>query len=103
MSLLQSRTRLAREAFGNPVRRIEDGRLLTGRGCYSDDFNLPGQVYACFVRSPHAHARIVRIDGADALKVPGVITVMTGADAAADGLAPIPPPPTPPNPYPPPP
>ena len=99
MSLLQSRTRAAAEGIGRPVRRVEDERLVTGRGCYSDDFNLPGQVYACFVRSPHAHARIVRIDGADALKVPGVITVLTGADAAADGLQPIPHRPVPANPY----
>ena len=99
MSLLQSRTRAAAEGIGRPVRRVEDERLVTGRGCYSDDFNLPGQIYACFVRSPHAHARIVRIDGADALKVPGVITVLTGADAAADGLQPIPHRPVPANPY----
>ena len=99
MSLLQSRTRAARQGFGQPVRRVEDRRLLTGGGCYSDDFNLPGQVYACFVRSPHAHARIVRIDVAGALKVPGVITVLTGADVAADGLKPIPHRPVPANPY----
>ena len=99
MSLLQSRTRSAREGFGRPVRRVEDQRLLTGRGCYSDDFNVPGQVYACFVRSPHAHARIVRLDAAAALKVPGVIAVLTGADVAADGLKPIPHRPVPANPY----
>jgi carbon-monoxide dehydrogenase large subunit len=99
MSLLQSRTRSAREGVGKPVRRKEDERLVTGRGCYSDDFNLPGQAYACFVRSPHAHARIVRIDGAAALKVPGVLAVLTGADAAADGLAAIPHRPSPANPY----
>jgi carbon-monoxide dehydrogenase large subunit len=99
MSLLQSRTRLAPEGFGKPVRRVEDQRLITGRGCYSDDFNLPGQAYACFVRSPHAHARIVSIDTAAALKVPGVITVLTGADAAADGMQPIPHRPVPANPY----
>src|SRR5919201_1896376 len=99
MSFLTSRTCVARQGFGQPVRRVEDRRLLTGGGCYSDDFNLPGQVYACFVRSPHAHARIVRIDAADALKVPGVITVLTGADVAADGLKPIPHRPVPANPY----
>ena len=99
MSLLQSRTRLAAHGVGKPVRRVEDARLLTGGGRYSDDFNLPGQVYAAFVRSPHAHARIVRIDAAAALKIPGVITVLTGADVAADGLKPIPHRPTPANPY----
>jgi carbon-monoxide dehydrogenase large subunit len=99
MSLLSSRTRAAREGFGKPVRRVEDQRLLTGRGRYSDDFNVPGQVYACFLRSPHAHARIVAIDTAAALKVSGVITVLTGADVAADGLKPIPHRPVPANPY----
>jgi carbon-monoxide dehydrogenase large subunit len=99
MSLLQSRTRAAREGFGKPVRRVEDARLVTGRGRYSDDFNLPGQTYACFVRSPHAHARILSIDTAGALKVPGVIAVLTGADAAADGLQPMPHRPVPANPY----
>jgi aerobic carbon-monoxide dehydrogenase large subunit len=99
MSLLQSRTRTAAQGFGKPVRRVEDQRLVTGRGCYSDDFNLPGQAYAAFVRSPHAHARIVSIDTAAALKVPGVITVLTGADVAADGLHPMPHRPVPANPY----
>ena len=99
MSLLQSRTRSAPDGFGKPVRRVEDQRLLTGRGCYSDDFNVPGQAYACFVRSPHAHARIVGVDTTAALKVPGVIIVLTGADAAADGLQPIPHRPVPANPY----
>src|SRR2546428_3652850 len=99
MSLLRSRTREALQGFGKPVRRVEDERLLTGRGRYSDDVNLPGQAYACFVRSPHAHARIVRIDAAAALKTPGVIAVLTGADAEADGLKPIPHRPVPSNPY----
>ncbi len=99
MSLLQSRTRTAVNGFGKPVRRVEDARLVTGGGCYSDDFNLPGQAYACFVRSPHAHARIVRIDSGAALKIPGVIAVLTGADVAADGLQPIPHRPVPANPY----
>src|SRR5213594_998420 len=99
MSLLQSRTRSAAEGFGKPVRRVEDARLIVGNGRFSDDFNAPGQAYACFVRSPHAHARLVRIDGAAALKMPGVIAVLTGADAEADGLKPIPHRPVPANPY----
>src|SRR6266508_2265335 len=66
MSFLSSRTRSARQGFGKPVRRQEDPRLLAGQGCYSDDFNLPRQTYTCMVRSPHAHARIRRIDAADA-------------------------------------
>ena len=99
MSFLSSRTRSARQGFGQPVLRREDRRLLTGNGRYSDDFNLPGQAYACFVRSPHAQARIRRIDVSGALKVPGVIAVLTGEDAAADRLRPIPHHPVPTNPY----
>jgi carbon-monoxide dehydrogenase large subunit len=99
MSFLDSRTRSARDGFGKPVRRKEDARLLTGAGCYSDDVNEPGQAYACMVRSPHAHARIRRIDTAHALATPGVIAVLTGSDAAADGLRPIPHRPVPTNPH----
>jgi hypothetical protein len=86
VSFLESRTRSAREGFGKPVLRVDDARLLVGAGCYSDDVNLPGQAYACFVRSPHAHARIRRVDTAGALATPGVIAVLTGEDAAADGV-----------------
>src|SRR5215470_12163437 len=89
MSFLQSRTRAAREGFGQPVLRKEDARLLVGGGCYSDDVNLPGQAYACFVRSPHAHAEIRRIDVAAALATPGVIAALTGGDAVADGMRPL--------------
>ncbi len=75
--------------IGQPVRRKEDFRLLTGRGRYSDDFNLPGQAYAAMLRSPHAHARIVSIDTSAALKVPGVVAVLTGAELAADKIGAI--------------
>jgi aerobic carbon-monoxide dehydrogenase large subunit len=76
--------------IGQPVRRREDLRLVTGRGCFTDDINLPGQVYAVMVRSPHAHARIRHIDTAPAMAVPGVLAVLTGRDLLADGLRPIP-------------
>jgi aerobic carbon-monoxide dehydrogenase large subunit len=99
VSFLSSRTSTARQGFGKPVRRREDARLVTGQGCYSDDVVVPGQAYACFVRSPHAHARIRRIDAAGALTVAGVLAVLTGADAAADGLGPIPHRPVPTNPH----
>src|SRR5438034_2363830 len=89
MSFLQSRTRTAREGFGKPVLRKEDARLLVGGGCYSDDVNLDGQAYACFVRSPHAHALVRRVDPAAALATLGVIAVLTGADAASDGVKPL--------------
>src|SRR5215510_2585702 len=99
MSFLQSRTRAAREGFGKPILRKEDVRLLVGGGCYSDDVNVPGQAYACFVRSPHAHATIERIEPSGALAIPGVIAVLTGADAAADGMKPLTHSPMPGNPY----
>ena len=99
MSFLDSRSRVAHEGIGKPVPRKEDQRLITGRGRYSDDVNLPGQAYACMVRSPHAHARLRRIDVTGAQMMPGVIAVLTGQDAAADGLRPIPHRPVPTNPH----
>jgi carbon-monoxide dehydrogenase large subunit len=90
VSFLQSRTQAAREGIGKPVLRKDDARLLVGGGQYSDDVSVDGQAYACFVRSPHAHARIDKIHTAAATAVPGVIAVLTGADAAADGLRAIP-------------
>jgi carbon-monoxide dehydrogenase large subunit len=99
MSFVTPLPRGTGEGVGQPVRRAEDARLVTGRGRYGDDFNAPGQAYACFVRSPHAHARIRGIDPAPALKVPGVLAVLTGADAAADGMKPIPHRPVPANPH----
>src|SRR6476620_4234154 len=76
--------------IGQPIPRTEDARLLTGRGQFSDDFSFPGQTYAVLARSPHAHARIVRVDTAVTRKMPGVLGVFTGADCLADGLQPIP-------------
>ena len=76
--------------IGQPVRRREDLRLIRGGGRYTADENLPGQVYAVMVRSPHAHARIRGIGKEAALATPGVLAVLTGADCLADGLKPIP-------------
>ena len=76
--------------IGASVRRTEDNRFLTGRGRYTDDINRIGQAYACFLRSPHAHAKIGDVDTAAAKNAPGVIAVLTGADVAADGLGGIP-------------
>ena len=76
--------------IGQPVRRREDLRLLTGRGRYSDDINVPGQAYAAMVRSNHAHARIRSVDVTSATSAPGVLVVLTGRDMLADGLRPIP-------------
>ncbi len=71
---------MAKFGIGQPVRRVEDQRLVTGRGRYTDDINLPGQAYGYVVRSPHAHARIRRIDTSRALAAPGVLAVLTAAD-----------------------
>jgi aerobic carbon-monoxide dehydrogenase large subunit len=98
MSFVASRARTVPRGFGQPLKRQEDPRLITGRGRFGDDFVLAGQAYACFVRSPHPHARIRAIDPAAALAMPGVVAVLTGRDAAADGLAGIPHRPVPTNP-----
>jgi carbon-monoxide dehydrogenase large subunit len=71
---------------GQPVRRFEDSRLLTGCGRYQDDITLARQSYAVFVRSPHAHAWVRAIDTVTAAAAPGVLAVYTGADYEADGL-----------------
>src|SRR5690349_20832952 len=78
------------KAIGQPIRRKEDLRLLTGKGRFSDDFNLEGQAYAVMVRSPHPHARIRAIDAGEARAMPGVLAVLTGQDCFSDGLKPIP-------------
>src|SRR6476620_2041943 len=72
--------------IGAAVRRKEDQRFVTGKGHYTDDVNRPGQCYAYFLRSPHAHARIKAIDGAAAAKMPGVLAVLTGAALAGDKI-----------------
>ncbi len=72
--------------IGQPVRRREDFRFITGSGQYTDDINRPGQCYAVFVRSPHAHATIKNIDVAAAAKAPGVLGIFTGTDLAADKI-----------------
>ncbi|HEV2098031.1 MAG TPA: xanthine dehydrogenase family protein molybdopterin-binding subunit, partial [Stellaceae bacterium] len=99
MSFLDSRKSLVASGIGKSVPRREDARLLTGRGRYADDFSLPGQAYACLVRSPYAHALIESIDVAEASDIPDVLAVLTGGDAANDGLRPIPHSPVPGNPY----
>src|SRR5262245_17601240 len=78
--------RVMKFGVGQPVRRFEDTRLVTGRGRYQDDVTLPRQAYAVFLRSPHAHPRIRSIDTQAAAAAPGVLAVYTGKDYAADGL-----------------
>lgn len=68
--------------FGARVKRREDPRLIAGKASYTDDITLPGLLHAVMVRSPHAHARIAKIDVEAARKTPGVVAVFTGADLA---------------------
>jgi carbon-monoxide dehydrogenase large subunit len=76
--------------IGSPVLRKEDERFLRGEGKFVADLNIPGQAYACMIRSPHAHAKIISIDASDALGDPQVLCVLTGRDALEAGLKPIP-------------
>src|SRR5215210_3674941 len=73
-------------AIGQPVPRMEDPKLLRGRGQFTDDLDLPGQLYAAMVRSGHAHGIIRKIDSAAALAMRGVLAVYTGADLGDYGL-----------------
>jgi len=73
------------EVGGKHVSRVEDLRLITGAGKYAADWNLQGQLYACFLRSDRAHARLRSVDVAAARKHPGVVGVYTGADAVKAG------------------
>ena len=69
--------------IGKPVRRVEDARLLRGRGAFIDDHPpVANACHAAIVRSPHAHARILGYDVAEALAMPGVVGVITGEDVA---------------------
>src|SRR6478672_3249558 len=88
MDLLK-RDRANYQGIGAPLRRVEDRRFLLGRGRFVADIELPGALACVLVRSPHAHARIRRIDVAAAKASPGVVAVFTGADMAADGMAPM--------------
>ena len=71
---------MSRFGISQPVRRVEDDRLLRGQGQYIDDLNLPGQARAYFLRSPHPHANVARIDAARAAGAPGVVAVLTGPE-----------------------
>jgi len=75
---------MAHEGIGARVPRKEDRRFITGQGNYTDDIPVKNAAYAEFVRSPHAHARIVRVDASASLAAPGVIGVLTGAELADD-------------------
>ncbi len=72
--------------IGAAVRRKEDFRFITGKGQYTDDISRPGEARAYFLRSPHAHAKIKRLDAKAVAGMPGVVAVLTGADLAADKI-----------------
>ncbi|MBK8455746.1 MAG: xanthine dehydrogenase family protein molybdopterin-binding subunit [Phyllobacteriaceae bacterium] len=74
------------EGIGARVTRKEDRRFITGAGRYTDDMTTPGMRYAAFVRSPHAHAEVKKIDARAALKMPGVMAVLNGKELKADGI-----------------
>ena len=81
---------MAKFGLSQPMRRIEDPRLLKGGGRYTDDIALPGAAHGHVLRSPHAAARILSIDTAPAMAVPGVLAVITAKDWRAEGLGEIP-------------
>jgi carbon-monoxide dehydrogenase large subunit len=87
---MTDQTAIQRFGSGREVKRIEDAGLLAGAGRFTDDVSLPAQVHLSFLRSTYAHARIVSIDMAGALAMPGVVAVLTGADLVADGVKPLP-------------
>ena len=71
---------MSTRSFGQRVKRNEDPRLLTGRALFVDDVQLPGMLHAAFVRSQHAHAKILSIDMKRALAMEGVVAVYTAED-----------------------
>jgi len=81
---------MANGSIGTPVRRREDYRFLTGQGTYTDDINRPGQLHAYILRSPHANARLSRIDTSGAASAPGVVAVFTGQDMAKENIGGLP-------------
>src|SRR5437879_12139258 len=82
---------LLRFGSDRDARRSEDGPLLTGRGCFTDDVSVPGQAHAAFVRAQVGHAELRGVDVSRALKMSGVLGIFTGKDLAAAGLGAIPP------------
>src|SRR5512140_3354801 len=72
--------------IGAAVRRKEDLRFITGKGQYTDDVVRPGETRAVFLRSPHAHAKIKKIDSSAAANMPGVVAILTGAELANDKI-----------------
>src|SRR5687767_2121201 len=80
---------MGEHAFGQPLTRLEDPALLVGAGRFTDDLRFDNETHAVVLRSPHAHARIRGIDTRAATAMPGVLAVLTAADVAVDGPAPV--------------
>ena len=83
---MEPRTSAAVCGMGHSMKRKEDPRFIRGQGNYVDDVQLPGMLYLDIVRSPHAHAKIKKIDSTKALAIPGVLAVITGQDLAKYNL-----------------
>src|SRR6266567_9065354 len=83
---VREETAMNATGIGAAVRRKEDFRFITGKGQYTDDINRPGQTHIHFLRSPHAHAKIKKVDAHAAKAMPGVLAVLTGAELAADKI-----------------
>ena len=81
---------MTRYGSGRSVERVEDDALLRGEGRFTDNVRVAGELSACFVRSPHPHARITRVDTAAAQAMPGVVRIVTGRELADAGVKPIP-------------
>src|SRR5205823_8534741 len=79
----------ARFGSGRSVLRVEDDKLLKGEGSFTDDVSVSGQTYLAFLRSPHPHARIARIDVNAAAAMPGVVAVVSGEELARAGVKPL--------------
>ena len=83
-------SKYGRFGSGQSVLRVEDEKLLTGAGSFTDDVSAQGQAYVCFLRSPHPHAQIVGIDKTAAAELPGVIAIVTGDDLVRARVKPLP-------------
>ena len=70
--------------IGQRIKRIEDPKVLLGTAKYVDDLEFPGTLYLAILRSPVAHARLLKVDYSDALKMPGVVSVITGLNIAVE-------------------
>ena len=81
---------VSRFGSGQSVKRVEDDALLRGEGRFCDNMKVAGELYACFVRSPHPHARIMGIETGAAAAVPGVARILTGDELVRAGVKPIP-------------